>query len=69
MFTEIHEDYYELPKEGVETEDPARSGSIADKTDLRSGIYTSIYSLKQEKRAFSFPWFQTISDVRMMSPL
>lgn len=51
MFTEIHEDYNELSKEGVETEDPASSTAV--KTDLRSCVYIIIYTLKQERRAFS----------------
>ena len=56
-------------KEGGGKEDPASSGSTAEKTTLRSSVHINIYILKEKGRAFSFPWFQTISSVRRMRPL
>lgn len=64
----MHKDYLQLSKEGVETEEPASSGSIAEKTDLRSGIHIKSYILKEKGRAFFKTWFQTISSVRMTYP-
>lgn len=37
--TEIHKDYLEPSKEGMEKEEPSGSGSTTKKTDLRSGVH------------------------------
>lgn len=49
----MHNDYLEPSKEGVGTEEPASSGSTAERTDLRSGVHIK-YLYPQGKRESIF---------------